>query len=62
MKARGALLALPLIAALSACSAGQIVENTTDAATVTTRTVVQTGVGATKLASKGVKALIPGGE
>ncbi|MEM7643940.1 MAG: hypothetical protein AAF366_15640 [Pseudomonadota bacterium] len=62
MKSFALLIALPLVAALSACSAGQIVDNTADAAAVTTRAVVQTGVGATKLVYRGGKALIPGGE
>lgn len=43
------------LAALSACSAGDIARNTGDAAAVTTRAAVQAGVGATKLVWRGGK-------
>jgi hypothetical protein len=49
-----------LLLSLAACSAGQIAENTGDAAVVTTRAVAQAGVGATKLVWRGGKWVATG--
>lgn len=49
------LAALSLIA-LGACSAEQVTDNTVDAAKLTGKIVVNTAVGATKLAYRGSKA------
>lgn len=58
MKRTFSALALAAVVGLSACSSGQVIDNTVDVAGGATKVVAKSVVGAGKLAVRGTKALV----
>lgn len=55
-------LVAAIVAGLSACSAEKVVDRTVDTTLFAGKTVVKTGVGATKLVVRGTGAALRGGQ